>query len=290
MINIANGYAQYISDHTYNTNDNEYLDIALLNNYSIYSTNDLLDRLRHNFIINYPHTQKVQFYEEYYSKHPKLILKFINNAKPYLYYMLTQIERYDLPGELALIPMVESNFDPLIKNTSNDYAGLWQFIPITANRFSLSRCQNIDERLHAVKATNAALLYLQYLYQKFHQWDVAIGAYNIGEGAMMRTINANNCQVGNINDYESLKLRAITINYVAKIIALANIFKHPEKYSLHFPTLPNEPYFIVKSNVVQDAINSISMEYDKDTKSLNPQFKQVFTSNQQDNLQILLPY
>jgi len=139
----------------------------LMNNYNLRQSQNIWDRMQQGFQLNYEETKLVKYYEKFYTKNPATFDKLMKNATPYLYYMLTQTERYALPSELALIPIVESNYDPLAKNPTDAYAGMWQFVPITGTRFNLAQNNDIDERRNIVKSTNAALIYLNYLHLMF---------------------------------------------------------------------------------------------------------------------------
>ncbi len=262
----------------------------LMNNYNLRQSQNIWDRMQQGFQLNYEETKLVKYYEKFYTKNPATFDKLMKNATPYLYYMLTQTERYALPSELALIPIVESNYDPLAKNPTDAYAGMWQFVPITGTRFNLAQNNDIDERRNIVKSTNAALIYLNYLHLMFKQWDVAIGAYNWGEGGMSKAIYASNQKVGNVQ-YNELQLRKITAAYVPKIIALANIIRNPEKFGIKLSNIPNQPYFAITHPVNNTKIQDIIEQSSVSTYNfniLNPQFKNSnYTLN--NNMQILLP-
>jgi membrane-bound lytic murein transglycosylase D len=218
------------------------------------------------------------------------ILREILYASPYLYYILTEAERYGLPSELALIPIVESDYNSFVANSTGRYDGIWQFIPSTGRGFGLYEDSNINDRRNIVKATNAAMGYFNYLNLMFRQWDVAIGSYNWGPGNMYKAIDLSGQKIGNVN-YSTLPLREITANYVPKLIALANIIRNPNKFGVNLMELPNKPYFAIVhpiNSVTVADINNISQTNNETFKILNPQFKHSrYSLNQQTA--VLLP-
>jgi membrane-bound lytic murein transglycosylase D len=266
LINTANADA--------NAN-NMATNFMLINNYDLPEYSNIWDRMRQGFKLSHKENDKVKYYEKLYTKNPKAFNQLINNAKPYLYYILTQTEKNGMPSEIALIPAVESSFNPRAENPTDAYAGMWQFIPSTGKQFSLQQNDDFDDRQNIIKSTKAAITHLNYLYAMFKQWDVAIGAYNWGEGSMYRAILSSNQNIGNIN-YNTLPLRQITANYVPKIIALSNIIENPHKFGVTLDTATNQPYFAITSLTTTTSIKDLHQiaNIDKDTFiSLNPQFK-----------------
>jgi membrane-bound lytic murein transglycosylase D len=180
-----------------------------------------------------------------------------------------------LPAELALVPGIESSYDPLAKNPTDAYAGMWQFVPMTGQRFNMAQNDNIDERRDIVKSTRAALDYFNYLHLMFKQWDVAIGAYNWGEGGMYRAILNSGMTLGNVT-YSDLQLRQITADYVPKIIALASIIENPDKFGVTLPSVANEPYFALVAPANNTSVSDVSRLSSVDSTvftKLNPQYK-----------------
>lgn len=266
------------------------LGFMFMNNYNLRQNQDIWSRLKDGFKLNNQETTKVKYYEKLYTKSQATFNKLMKNAEPYLYFVIIQTERYGLPSELALIPIVESNYDDSLVNSTGRYDGIWQFVPSTGDSFSLYENNDINDRRNLVKATNAAMLYLNYLNLVFKQWDVAIGSYNWGPGNMYKAINISNQRLGNV-DYNSLPLRDITANYVPKIIALANIIRNPNKFGIKLLSIPNQPYFAIThpiNEITVAQINSISQTNNQIFKRLNPQFKNSnYTLNQQTA--VLLP-
>ena len=176
------------------------------------------------------------------TRNPKLANKIFDKAEPYLHHIVDAIEQRGLPGELAMIPLVESKFNPQAYSHSNA-AGLWQFIPMTAKRFKLTNNWWIDERRDVVASTEAALDYLEYLNKFFDgDWLLAIAAYNGGEGRVQRAIRKNK-KLGRATDFWSLDLPAETREYIPKILSWAKVIKQPTSYKITLQKIPNEPHF-----------------------------------------------
>ncbi len=147
-----------------------------------------------------------------------------------------------MPLELALLPVVESAFNPVAYSRSRA-SGLWQFIPSSGKHYGLEQNWWIDERRDVIEATQAALTYLEYLNRYFGgDWFLAIAAYNGGEGTVSSAVRRNQ-QRGLPTDFFSLELRAETRDYVPKLLAISRIVRNPEAYGLQFAAIPNQPYF-----------------------------------------------
>lgn len=263
--------------------------LIMMNNYNIRQDQDVWARMRAGFRLTHPQSKQVVYYEKLYTKNPKTFAKLVNNAKPYIYYILTETEREGMPSEVALLPGVESTFNPNAKSTSNAY-GMWQFVPSTGKRFNLAQNSDIDERQDLIKSTQSALNYLNYLHRIFGQWEPAIGAYNWGEGNMYKEVVRAGQKPGNI-DYYNLNLREETNNYLPKLIALASIIENPEKFGVDLGDMENKPFFAVVNPLVPTSMSDIASQagVDKATLAqLNPQFKgNNHTFGPKDN--ILLP-
>jgi membrane-bound lytic murein transglycosylase D len=255
--------------------DNLALDLMLMNNYDVRDSQDLWQRMREGFQLNHDQTEKVKYFERLYTRNPKNFEQMINRSIPYMYYLLTQTERYGIPSEIALIPAVESSFNPLAHNPGDAYAGMWQFTPLTGRRFNLAQTSSLDNRRNIIRSTQSALVYLIYLHAMFKQWDVAIGAYNWGEGSMYKAILSSGQSIGHVN-YSRLPLREITANYVPKVIALANIIQDPSRFGVRIGNPPNTPYFAI---TIPQNSQSVAQVYDlshsdkQDFIMLNPEFK-----------------
>lgn len=163
-------------------------------------------------------------------------------ARMYLYFIVSETQKRGMPTELALLPFVESAFQPEALSRSRA-AGLWQFLPSTGDIFDLRQSSWRDDRLDVVESTRAALDYLQYLHNQFEDWHLALAAYNWGEGSVRRAI-ASNAARGKATDYLSLPLPAETARYVPKLLAIKKLIEDPDRYGLKLPAIANEPYFV----------------------------------------------
>ena len=163
-------------------------------------------------------------------------------ARMYLYFIVSETQKRAMPTELALLPFVESAFQPEALSRSKA-AGLWQFLPSTGDIFDLRQSSWRDDRLDVVESTRAALDYLQYLHNQFEDWHLALAAYNCGEGYIRRAVAANKAK-GKPTDFMSLPLPAETSRYVPKLLAIKKLIQEPERYGLKLPAIANEPYFV----------------------------------------------
>lgn len=208
-------------------------------------TPDLWNRLRAGFALDHSvDDPRVAAQLNWYRKHPSYINRVVDRGSRYLHYIISEAEKRGLPTELALLPIVESAFDPFAYSHGRA-AGLWQFIPSTGKHFGLTQSWWHDDRRDVIAATDAALTYLDSLAKRFDgDYTLALAAYNSGGGtvsiAMRRNRNRNKP-----TDYWSLDLPKETTHYVPKLIALAKIFDQPEAYGIVLPPLDDEPYFEV---------------------------------------------
>ncbi|ODS22409.1 hypothetical protein AB835_14345 [Candidatus Endobugula sertula] len=179
-----------------------------------------------------------------YAHRPDSILRQTNRASLYLYYIVNELEKHNMPAELALLPFVESGYDPFAYS-SGRASGLWQFIPSTGKRFKLTENWWMDERRDVIASTQAAIQYFTYLHQHFKgDWLLAIAAYNAGEGTVGRAIRKNRKE-GKPIDYWSLTLPKETQFYVPKLLAWSTLIKHPQKYQVNLTPINNSPQFTV---------------------------------------------
>jgi membrane-bound lytic murein transglycosylase D len=175
-----------------------------------------------------------------YANNQRYFDRILKNAELYMPYVVRRLKERKLPPELALLPFIESAYDPFVYSHSAA-AGLWQFIPSTARHVGLKQNWWYDGRRDIVKSTAAALQYLEYLYDRFdHDWLLALAAYNGGEGRVARAIQKNSA-LGKSSDYWSLRLSPETQAYVPKFLALAHVVTNPEIYGLSFQTLTKRP-------------------------------------------------
>lgn len=178
----------------------------------------------------------------WYLKNPEYLSRVQQRAEPYLYFILEEIEKKQVPGELALLPIVESAFRPDAKSPAQA-SGLWQFIPPTGRLYGLKQNSWFDARRDVVQSTQAATTFLKELSSEFNNdWLLALASYNAGKGNIRNAVNRN-LDRGQATDFWSLDLNDETSAYVPRLLAIAKIFAHPEKYNINLQTIPNEPYF-----------------------------------------------
>lgn len=207
------------------------------------SQNDVWQRIRSGFKIDDEASQNplVATYESWHASRPQSVRRMVERSRPYLYHIVQEVDRRSMPMEIALLPMVESAFNPTALSTSAA-SGIWQFIPSTGRNYGLKQDTWYDGRRDFTAATNAALDYLGKLYLDFGDWQLALAAYNCGEGCVARAIRKN-VDEGLPTDYASLSLPDETRHYVPKLLAIKNVIGHPEQYGIAINPLPNQPYF-----------------------------------------------
>jgi membrane-bound lytic murein transglycosylase D len=240
---------------------------------------DLLDRVRAGYAIADVQHYGVDREVEAYRAKPDFLDRTFRRGSRYLYFIVTELERRGMPLELALLPVVESAFNPVAYSRSRA-AGLWQFIPSTGKHYGLTQNWWIDDRRDIQHSTMAALDYLQYLNRYFNgDWYLAIAAYNGGEGTVSAAVQRN-AAMGRPTDFFSLDLRAETRDYVPKLLAIRRIVGDPATYGLQFAPIANQPYFgAVDAGRQIDlgeaaALAGISRD---DMFALNPEFNRMTT-------------
>ena len=202
---------------------------------------DLWQRIRKGFALDALESPLVREHEEWYSSRPEYIKRFVDRGSRYLHYIVEEVEKRHMPTEIALLPIVESAFTPKAMSRSKA-SGIWQFIPSTGKNFGLTQDWWRDNRNDVLKATDAALSYLQRLHDMFGSWELALAAYNCGEGCVGRAV-AWNQKRGLPTDFNSLRLPPETRNYVPKLFAVRNIVLSPATYGIEIDSIPDEPYF-----------------------------------------------
>ena len=251
---------------------------------------DLWTRIRQGFVLDDIDGPLVKGAEDWYAARPDYVARMIERSRRYLYYIVVEVEKRGMPLEVALLPMIESAYNPMAYSRSRA-SGIWQFIPSTGKRYGMKQNWWFDERRDVVAATEGALDYLQTLYADFGDWYLALAAYNWGEGAVHRAIAANEKR-GKPTDYLSLKMPAETRSYVPKLQAVKNIVSDPERYDLSLADIPDAPYFtVVRTNRKMDvkaAAELAEMPLDE-FLSLNPQHNRPVIAGA-DEATLLLPY
>ncbi len=182
---------------------------------------------------------------DWFISYRKYFIGLIPECQPYLHYVVTELAANNIPLELALLPFIESSYNPSARSPGRlSNVGMWQIAPITGKTFGLSQNKWYDGRKDVVASTDAAVRLLNKMYARFdNDWLVAIAAYNAGDGTVQRAINANK-RAHKPTDFWSLPLPTSTQNYVRKLVALSKIILHPEDYAFTLPSIPNEPYFV----------------------------------------------
>ena len=201
---------------------------------------DLWAYLAANMTLPITQHPRLQSKKDWYLKHPQYMQRVAKRAGPFLFYIVQELENRDLPLELALLPIVESSFDPFAYSHGRA-AGMWQFIPGTGKRYGMAQNWWYDGRRDVIASTQGALDYLTYLHKYFDgNWYHALAAYNSGEGRVGRAIRKNR-KAGKPTDFWSLSLPKETRSYVPKLLALVEILKNTETHNFAWPHIPNEP-------------------------------------------------
>ena len=215
-----------------------------IGSYSIASTEppkELWDRIRRGFAMPDLQNELVTDREQWYASRPDYIQRMTERSSKYLFHIVEELERRQMPTELALLPFIESAFNPQAVSSAKA-AGMWQFMPATGKYFELKQNVFRDDRRDVLASTRAALDYLQKLYGMFGDWHLALAAYNWGEGSVGRAI-AKNQKAGLGTSYEELNMPAETRLYVPKLQAVKNIVARPQAFSAELPLIENHPYF-----------------------------------------------
>ncbi|MBY0453895.1 MAG: transglycosylase SLT domain-containing protein [Burkholderiaceae bacterium] len=207
----------------------------------LFAPSDLWDRMRRGFAMPNLQHDLVQDREQWYASRPDYILRMTERSSKYLFYIVEELERRGMPTELALLPYIESAFNPQAVSSAKA-AGMWQFMPATGNYFDLKQNVFRDDRRDVLASTRAALDYLQKLHGMFGDWHLALAAYNWGEGNVGRAI-ARNQKAGLGLSYAELNMPAETRMYVPKLQAVKNIVAQPSAFNADLPLIENHPYF-----------------------------------------------
>ena len=202
---------------------------------------DLWERIRRGFAMPNLESDLVRDREQWYASRPDYMLRMTERSSKYLFHIVEELERRNMPTELALLPFIESAFNPQAVSSAKA-AGMWQFIPSTGRNFDLKQNVFRDDRRDVQASTRAALDYLQKLYGMFGDWQLALAAYNWGEGSVARAI-AKNRRAGLGTSYSDLGMPMETRFYVPKLQAVKNIVARPEAYRTSLPEIENHPYF-----------------------------------------------
>ena len=203
---------------------------------------DLWRRVREGFVIADLDDDYVRRRERYYAGKPDYVQRMAERGGRYLFHIVEEVQKRNLPTELALLPFIESAFNPEALSRARA-SGMWQFMPATGRHFELKQNVFRDDRRDVLASTRAALDYLTKLHAMFGDWHLALAAYNWGEGSVQRAIKRNQ-KAGKPTNYANLKMPAETRDYVPKLQAMKNIVANPAAFSLRLPELQNHPYFL----------------------------------------------
>ena len=233
---------------------------------------DLWARIRRGFAMPNLDTDLVRRQEQWYATRPDYIQRMTDRSRKYLFHIVEELERRNMPTELALLPFIESAFNPQAVSSARA-AGMWQFMPATGKDYDLKQNVFRDDRRDVLASTRAALDYLARLHAMFGDWHLALAAYNWGEGNVQRAV-ARNQRAGQPADYLSLRMPAETRNYVPKLQAVKNIVLGPERFGLSLPAVANHPHFLsvpITRDIDVELAARLSGMTPEDFKALNPQ-------------------
>ena len=231
----------------------------------------LWKRIRNGFGLPEIDSALVACHEAWFLNHPDYFQRMIERSRLYLYYIVDEIDKRNMPMEVALLPMIESAYNPIAYSRARA-VGIWQFMPATGKHYGLQQNWWYDGRRDVLTATGAALDYLEKLHEEFNDWQLALAAYNWGENGVSRAISRNRAK-RKATGYKNLKMPRETRNYLPKLQAVKNIIANPALLSFPLEDIPNQPYFTMVSTPehidMQIAAQLAEMSID-DFRSLNP--------------------
>ncbi|TRX56744.1 LysM peptidoglycan-binding domain-containing protein [Thalassomonas sp. M1454] len=216
------------------------VDIQLSDKDSAVISDNLWDRIRGQLHFDIPQNSKVIAQRNWYAKHDSYMDRVAKRSEPFIYYIVEEIEKHDMPMELVLLPIVESAYDPFAYSHGSA-SGMWQFLSGTGKQFGLKQDWWYDGRRDVAASTQAAMKFLRYLHKRFDgDWLLALAAYNSGEGRVSRAVR-DNARKGKPTDFWNLKLPKETRDYVPKLLALADLVKRPDDFNLTLYAIDNKP-------------------------------------------------
>ena len=250
---------------------------------------DIWDRIRAGYAMEDLDDPLVAKWEKYYADRPEYMARIVERSSKYMFYIVTELEQRGMPLEIALLPMIESAFNP-IANSSAKASGIWQFIPSTGVNYGMKQDWWSDNRRDIVQATNGAIDYLSKLHGMFGDWQLALASYNWGEGSVGRGVQKAKAR-GKDGTYLTLDMPAETRNYLPKLQAVKNIIRNPGAFGLTIATVPNEPYF--KTITLAHAIDlkraaQLAEMSEADFVALNPAHNRPVIGGRSE-YQVLLP-
>ncbi|RZP22091.1 MAG: LysM peptidoglycan-binding domain-containing protein [Burkholderiaceae bacterium] len=221
-------------------------------NIDVAANQNIFDEIKENFRLPSLSSKRVNRQVKVFTRNPQYLNRMFGRSKKYLHFIYSEVKARKLPSELALLPFVESAYNPHATSRANA-AGLWQFIPATGRRYDLEQTWWSDERRTVIDSTLAALDYLEYLHKlKGGDWFHALASYNWGERSVRKAIERNK-RARKKTNYSSLRMPRETRNYVPKLLAMREIVNNPSKYRIQIPTIPNTPYF--KSFLIDNSLD-----------------------------------
>ncbi|PTQ90335.1 membrane-bound lytic murein transglycosylase D [Agitococcus lubricus] len=232
---------------------------------------DVWERVRAGFKLNNVDNERIAAQRIWFTKRQDYINRMTARASHYLYHTVTEAEKAGVPTELALLPVIESSYDPFATSPAQA-AGMWQFIPGTGKIFGLRQTWWYDGRRDVLESTRAAYKFLTQLYNKFGSWELALAAYNWGPGNVQRAIDKNTA-AGLPTDYWSLTMPAETMAYVPRFLAVAQIVKNPAAFNVSLKPIVNQPHFretYAKNQVDLSAAAKLAGITTKELYQLNP--------------------
>ena len=232
----------------------------------------------------------IKKYETWYKNRPEYIERMLVRSEKYLFHVVEQVQLRGMPTEIALLPMIESAYNPLAKSRMKAM-GMWQFIPSTGKVYGLKQNWWRDDRRNVIDSTTAALDYLEKLYGMFGSWELALAAYNAGEGRVGRAIKRNK-KLKRPTDYYNIRLPRETRNYVPKLLAIKNIISNPAKYDLYISDIADKPYFAsipLPKDIDTDLIAEFAEIPMEEFQLLNAQHKRPLMRSENYSQEVLLP-
>ena len=251
---------------------------------------DLWERVRRGFAMPDLDSDLVRRWEQWYATRPDYVQRMTERGGRYLFHVVEEVHKRGLPMELALLPFIESAFNPQALSVASA-SGMWQFMPATGRQFELKQNLFRDDRRDVLASTRAALDYLQMLHRMFGDWHLALAAYNWGQGNVQRALERNR-RTREDTVYTALRMPDETRNYVPKLQAVKNIITAPAAFGLALPALENHPFFLtvnIERDIDVDLVARLAGVSVDEFRALNPQLnKPVLLAA--GTPQVLLPY
>ncbi|MBK7300625.1 MAG: LysM peptidoglycan-binding domain-containing protein [Moraxellaceae bacterium] len=265
------------------------MDAAALSPEELASFGDIWARTRAGFKLDVVDNERIAQQRAWFSKRQDYLDRMTARASHYLYHTVTEAEKMGVPTELALLPIIESSYDPFATSPAQA-AGLWQFIPGTGKMFGLRQTWWYDGRRDILESTRAAYKFLTQLYNQFGSWELALAAYNWGPGNVQKAINRN-LAAGLPTDYWSLSMPAETMAYVPRFLAVAQVVKDPTAFGVHLNPILNKAHFretYAKNQVDLASVAKIAGLTTKQLYQLNPGYMR-WATNPDGPHRVLVP-